>query len=421
VARHHHPKPVGTRYLSRGTLVLVALALAGGAAYLYRLVFGLEAATNLDNQWPWGIWIAVDVASGVALAAGGFTTAALADVFHKRGFHAIVRPALLTAMLGYTFVVIGLLADLGRYYNVWHPMLPSMWQGDSVLFEVGICVMIYLSVLYIEFLPIVAERFIGRVNLPGPLRLLNGVVNSWLIVCQRFLSRFISLFIVAGVVLSCLHQSSLGTLMVIAPTKVHPLWYTPALPLLFLMSAIAVGFPMVIFESILASRSFKLRPERELLSSIAVYTPVLLAVYLAVKIADLTLRDAVGYVFEGSLQSVMFLIEIGLGVVAPMVLLLSTRARNSLAGLLTASTLVIFGVVLNRINVFLIAYRPLYPEKSYFPSPFEIVVTLGLIATLVLVYRALVMIFPVIAAPPEEASREAPVAARVPEPEEATR
>ena len=421
MARHHHPKPVGTRYLSRGTLVLVALALAGGAAYLYRLVFGLEAATNLDNQWPWGIWIAVDVASGVALAAGGFTTAALADVFHKRGFHAIVRPALLTAMLGYTFVVIGLLADLGRYYNVWHPMLPSMWQGDSVLFEVGICVMIYLSVLYIEFLPIVAERFIGRVNLPGPLRLLNGVVNSWLIVCQRFLSRFISLFIVAGVVLSCLHQSSLGTLMVIAPTKVHPLWYTPALPLLFLMSAIAVGFPMVIFESILASRSFKLRPERELLSSIAVYTPVLLAVYLAVKIADLTLRDAVGYVFEGSLQSVMFLIEIGLGVVAPMVLLLSTRARNSLAGLLTASTLVIFGVVLNRINVFLIAYRPLYPEKSYFPSPFEIVVTLGLIATLVLVYRALVMIFPVIAAPPLETPREVAVTAPAPEPEGATR
>ena len=421
MARHHHPKPVGTRYLSRGTLVLVALALAGCAAYLYRLVFGLEAATNLDNQWPWGIWIAVDVASGVALAAGGFTTAALADVFHKRGFHAIVRPALLTAMLGYTFVVIGLLADLGRYYNVWHPMLPSMWQGDSVLFEVGICVMIYLSVLYIEFLPIVAERFIGRVNLPGPLRLLNGVVNSWLIVCQRFLSRFISLFIVAGVVLSCLHQSSLGTLMVIAPTKVHPLWYTPALPLLFLMSAIAVGFPMVIFESILASRSFRLRPERELLSSIAVYTPVLLAVYLAVKIADLTLRDAVGYVFEGSLQSVMFLIEIGLGVVAPMVLLLSTRARNSLAGLLTASTLVIFGVVLNRINVFLIAYRPLYPEKSYFPSPFEIVVTLGLIAALVLVYRALVMIFPVIAAPPLETPREVAVTAPASEPEGATR
>jgi len=131
----------------------MALALAGGSAYLYRLIFGLAAATNLDNQYPWGIWISIDVASGVALAAGGFTTAALADIFHKEKYHAIVRPALLTAMLGYTFAVIGLLADLGRYYNVWHPMLPSMWQGDSVLFEVGICVIIYLSVLYIESCP----------------------------------------------------------------------------------------------------------------------------------------------------------------------------------------------------------------------------------------------------------------------------
>jgi len=421
VVKHHRPKPVKTRFLSRGTLVLVALALAGGAAYLYRLVFGLAAATNLDNQYPWGIWISIDVASGVALAAGGFTTAALADIFHKEKYHAIVRPALLTAMLGYTFAVIGLLADLGRYYNVWHPMLPSMWQGDSVLFEVGICVIIYLSVLYIEFLPIVAERFMGKVHLPGPLKVLNPVVNSWLFVCNRFLGRFISLFIVAGVVLSCLHQSSLGTLMVIAPTKVHPLWYTPILPLLFLMSAIAVGFPMVIFESILASRSFKLKPERELLSGIALYTPVLLAFYLAVKIGDLTLRDAIGYVFEGSVQSVMFLIEIGLGVVAPMVILLSRRARNSVSGLFIAASLVIFGVALNRINVFLVSYTPLYPVKQYFPSPLEVLVTLGLISTLVLVYRAMVMIFPVIAAPPAEAPREVLVTAPAAEPEGATR
>jgi Ni/Fe-hydrogenase subunit HybB-like protein len=209
--------------------------------------------------------------------------------------------------------------------------------------------------------------------------------------------------------------------MVIAPTKVHPLWYTPALPALFLMSAIAVGFPMVIFESILASRSFKLRPERELLSGIAMYTPVLLAAYLAVKIADLVERDAVSYIFEGSLQSVMFLVEMGLGVVAPMVILLSKRARNSISGLFTAASLVIFGVALNRINVFLISYTPLYPEKSYFPSPFEILVTVGLISTLVLVYRALVMIFPVIAATPEEAPREVLVTAQASEPEGAIR
>jgi Ni/Fe-hydrogenase subunit HybB-like protein len=400
------PAPVKTKFFTRGTAIVAAIASVGILAYVYRLVFGLEAATNLNNQYPWGIWIAIDVASGVALAAGGFTSAALADIFHKEKYHVIVRPALLTALLGYTFVVIGLLADLGRYYNVWHPMLPSMWQGNSVLFEVGMCVMVYLTVLYIEFLPIVAERFIGRVHLPGPLSIFNRIVDSWLRVCQQYLKRFISLFIIAGVVLSCLHQSSLGTLMVIAPTKMHPLWYTPISPLLFLLSAIAVGFPMVIFESILASRSFKLSPEKKVLSSIARYTPVLLGVYLAVKIGDLTIRNAWPYVFEGSLQSLMYIIELGIGVVAPIILLSISRVRHSIWGLFTAAAMVIGGVALNRINVFLIAYKPLYAEKTYFPSVFEIAVTLGLIATLVLVYRFIVMTLPVITVPLDKKQSE---------------
>jgi Ni/Fe-hydrogenase subunit HybB-like protein len=400
------PAPVKIRFFTRGTAIVAAIASVGILAYVYRLIFGLEAATNLDNQYPWGIWIAIDVASGVALAAGGFTSAALADIFHKEEYHVIVRPALLTALLGYTFVVIGLLADLGRYYNVWHPMLPSMWQGNSVLFEVGMCVMVYLTVLYIEFLPIVAERFIGRVRLPGPLSIFNRIADSWLLVCQQYLKRFISLFIIAGVVLSCLHQSSLGTLMVIAPTKMHPLWYTPISPLLFLLSAIAVGFPMVIFESILASRSFKLAPERRVLSSIARYTPVLLGAYLAVKIGDLTLRNAWTYVFEGSIQSLMYIIELGVGVVAPIILLSMSRVRHSIWGLFTAAAMVIGGVALNRVNVFLTAYKPLYAVKTYFPSVFEIAVTLGLIATLVLVYRFIVMIFPVITVPLEEKQAE---------------
>jgi Ni/Fe-hydrogenase subunit HybB-like protein len=291
MAKHHYAAPVRAPFLSAGTKILVVIAGLGIASYVYRLLFGLASTTNLDNQYPWGIWISIDVASGVALAAGGFTTAALADIFHKERYHVIVRPALLTAMLGYTFVVIGLLADLGRYYNVWHPMLPSMWQANSVLFEVGICVMIYLTVLYIEFLPIVAERFRGRVHLPGILRVFNRLIESWLTVCDKYLSRFISLFIIAGVVLSCLHQSSLGTLMVIAPTKMHPLWYSPISPLMFLLSAIAVGFPMVIFESILSSRSFRLPPETSVLSSIARYTPIILGIYLGVKVVDLSIRE----------------------------------------------------------------------------------------------------------------------------------
>lgn len=390
------PSPNAVKFFTPGTKALFGLMLVGLAAYAYRLIAGIGAATNLDDQYPWGIWIAIDVASGVALAAGGFTTAALADIFHKEKYHVIVRPALLTAMLGYTFVVIGLMADLGRYYNVWHPMLPSMWQGNSVLFEVGMCVMIYLTVLYIEFLPVVAERFKGRVRLPGPLSIFNRIVESWLEVCERYLSRFISVFIIAGVVLSCLHQSSLGTLMLIAPSKIHPLWYTPISPLLFLMSAIAVGFPMVIFESILSSRSFRLKPELPILSSIARYTPILLGAYLAVKIADLTLRDAWPYLIEGSYRSYMFIVEITLGVVLPIILLSIPKVRRSVNGLFVSATLVILGVALNRIDVFLIAYQPLYPVKTYFPSIYEILVTAGLISALVLVYRWIVMNFPVI-------------------------
>jgi Ni/Fe-hydrogenase subunit HybB-like protein len=403
MSAHEIPLPVKARFFTTGTKVLFGIMAAGFLVYGYRLVAGLGAVTNLTDQYPWGIWIAIDVACGVALAAGGFTTAALVDIFHRDEYHSIVRPALLTAMLGYTFVVIGLLADLGRYYNVWHPMLPGMWQGNSVLFEVGMCVMIYLNVLYIEFLPIVVERFMGKVDLPWILARFNRVADFALRLADRTLGRVKSLFIIAGVVLSCLHQSSLGTLMVIAPTKMHPLWYTPISPALFLLSAIAVGFPMVIFESILASRSFKLKPEVSMLSSIARYTPILLAVYLALKLGDLTIREAWPYVTEMSFQSVMFLIEIGVGVVAPLVMLANRRLRQSVAGLFTAASMVIFGVALNRINVFLVAYRPPYASTAYFPSIFEIMVTVGLIAALVLVYRALVMTFPVISIPTEAA------------------
>ena len=239
------------------------LALGGLAVLAARLIWGLGAVTNLNDQYPWGIWIGIDVATGVALAAGGFTTAFIAHVLHHERYHVLVRPALLTAALGYTFVGLGVCVDLGRYYNIWHVMCPSMWQGNSALFEVGMCVCLYLTVLYIEFLPIVCERFIGRVNLPGvagrPQRLRRGAAaRSW----TGTLNRVMTVFIIAGVVLSCAHQSSLGTLMVIAPTKLHPLWHTTVLPLQFLLSAFAVGLSMAIFESILASRSFK-RPYRD--------------------------------------------------------------------------------------------------------------------------------------------------------------
>jgi Ni/Fe-hydrogenase subunit HybB-like protein len=388
--------PVRLRFFTPGVWVVTAIAAVGLAALLYRFIFGLGAATNLNDAWPWGIWIAIDVACGVALAAGGFTTAFIAHLVHRDVFHPLVRPALLTAMIGYTFVALGVATDLGRFWAMWHVMLPWMWQGNSVLFEVGMCVMCYLTVLYIEFLPIVCERFIGRVNLPGPLAKLNQAIDKLLRVLDRTLARVMTVFIILGVLLSCMHQSSLGTLMVISSTKLHPLWQTPILPMLFLLSAFAVGLSMVIFESMLAARSFRLKGERNVLARLAKIIPILLGIYFAAKLIDLLNRGALGLALEGSLQSNMFLLEITLGVVVPFFILMSDRWRESSRGLMTASTLVIGGVVLNRLNVFLVGYTPARDVAPYVPAWTEIAVTAGFIAIIVLIYRFVVLNFPVI-------------------------
>src|SRR3990172_2066029 len=203
------PTPIDKKFITPGVIVLLVLALSGLVSLAGRFLFGIGAVTSLNNQYPWGIWIGVDVAAGVALAAGGFTTAALGHVMHREQYHAVVRPALLTAMLGYTMVAVGVSIDIGRYYYIWHPLF--MWNGNSALFEVGICVMIYMTVLYIEFIPVVTERFIGHVRLPGVFAGLNRPVDALLRWLDRTLSATMFIFIIAGVVLSTLHQSSLGT------------------------------------------------------------------------------------------------------------------------------------------------------------------------------------------------------------------
>ena len=237
---HCQCSPTNKKLFTPGVFVLLSLMGIGLAFAIWRFLFGMGAVTNLSDSYPWGIWIAIDVESGVALAAGGFTTAALVHIFHRKRYEPVVRLALMTAMLGYTFVATGLFVDLGRYYNIWHPMLPSLWQGNSVLFEVGMCVMAYLTVLYVEFTPVVTERLKGNINLPGSLARYNQPLDRLVHFIDRTVGKVMFLFIIAGVVLSCMHQSALGTLLVIAPYKVHPLWYTPFLPMLFLMSAISV-------------------------------------------------------------------------------------------------------------------------------------------------------------------------------------
>jgi Ni/Fe-hydrogenase subunit HybB-like protein len=398
----HQPYPLKTRFWTPGVVVLAVLMAAGAAAVAARFIGGIGYVSNLSTARPWGLWIGVDVASGVALAAGGFTTAFLAHIVGRHYYEPVVRPALLTAMLGYTFVVLGLLVDIGRSWAIWKPML--FWNFNSVLFEVAMCVMFYLNVLYIEFVPVVVEQFKGRVNLPGALAGLNGLVESLLNLADRILGKLMWVFVIAGVVLSCMHQSSLGSLMLVAPTKVHPLWYTPILPLLFLTSAIAVGYPMVVFETTLATASLKLDGEMRVLGPLTRLTIYLLGIYMALKVGDMVVRGTYVYLFDFTAQTNAFLVEMLLGVIVPWLMLLSERVRRSRRALFAACTMIVGGVLLNRVNVFVVSYKPPVSESHYFPAVGEILITVGLIATLMFIYRFLVTHLPVLSAPAREVS-----------------
>jgi Ni/Fe-hydrogenase subunit HybB-like protein len=392
----HPAAPVDKRFWTPGVVVLGFLVAIGLVVVVARYIGGIGYVSNLTTARPWGLWIGVDVASGVALAAGGFTTAFLAHLLGRHYYEPVVRPALLTAMLGYTFVVLGLLVDIGRSWAIWKPMI--YWNPQSVLFEVAMCVMFYLNVLYIEFLPIVTERFKGRVHLPGALAALNQPVDGLLHLADAILSKLMWFFIIAGVVLSCMHQSSLGALMLIAPTKLHPLWYTPILPLLFLSSAIAVGYPMVVFEATLATTSLKLDAEMKILAPLTRLTIFLLGVYLALKLGDMVVRGTYVYLLDGTAQTNAFIVEMLFGVLVPWLMLLSPKVRQSRRWLFTACALIVGGVLLNRLNVFVVGYRPPVSEAHYFPSIGEILITVGLISGLMLLYRFLITYLPVLGA-----------------------
>jgi Ni/Fe-hydrogenase subunit HybB-like protein len=206
------------------------------------------------------------------------------------------------------------------------------------------------------------------------------------------------------VVLSCMHQSSLGSLMLIAPTKLHPLWYTPILPLLFLTSAIAVGYPMVVFEATLATTSMKLDSEMHVLTPLTRITIFLLGLYLALKVGDMVVRRTYVYLFDGTGQTNAFIIEVLFGVIVPWLMLLSPKLRRSRRALFTACSLIVGGVLINRINVFVVGYRPPISEANYFPAIGEILVTVGLIAALMFIYRFIVTYLPVLNKPGQEVS-----------------
>ena len=361
------PAPAG------GFKTVLMLTLVGAAAALYRFAVGLGASTNLSDNVPWGLWVAVDVLSGVALAAGGFTLAAAVYIFNLKKYKPVVRPAILTAFIGYTVVVIGLIIDIGKPLSFWHPLV--MWNVHSVMFEVVWCITLYTTVLALEFAPAFLERF----QMTGLLKVLK---------------LFTYPLVIAGIVLSFLHQSSLGGFFLLMPHKVPPLWYTPNLPYLFFISAIALGMAMVSFESIMSSRAFKRPQEMDIVQGLAKGAVITLGIYLAFKIIDLAMHGAIGAIFTSGKASFFFLLEILVGVIVPMVLYSMKSVKESVNGLLLASSCVIAGTVLNRFNVNFFAQAG--ERTSYFPSIIEVLVTVGLVSFMILLYRLAVTYLPVL-------------------------
>jgi Ni/Fe-hydrogenase subunit HybB-like protein len=387
MANNHHaaPAPVGGRLVNAVTLTCGVLIALMAAILMVRFLFGLGAVTGLNDGYPWGIWVVVDVVIGSAFACGGFSVAMLVYIFNKGEYHPLVRPALLASLFGYTLAGVGVIFDLGRWWNVWNMFWPGSINPNSVMFEVAVCISLYIVVMWIEFSPVVLEK-LGKDE------------------ARRKVGRAMFFIIALGTVLPMMHQSSLGTLLVVLGVQIYPLWQTPVLPLLYLLSAITMGYAVVLFESCLASSAERRRIEMHMLTPLAKVMLGFLAVYLVVRIGDLLVRGALGLAFVPSIEALMFWLEM-LSFIAPLVLIGAESNRRNPARLFLAGVLLMLGGALLRLNGFLIGYETNINGAggfTYFPTLAEVLVTAGMFAIEVLGYIIITRRFPVL--PREDAA-----------------
>ena len=380
-----------------GWLPIILLSLMGVAfvVAMIRYIYGIGDISNLSNAYPWGFWISFDLFTGVAISSGGFLMAGTVYILRIKEFQPLLRPSVLTAFLGYLMVAVALLVDLGHPERIWYMMIHM--NGTSVLLEIGICVMSYLTVLAIEFAPVVFEGL------------------KW----QKFahlIHKFIMPFVILGVVLSTLHQSSLGSLLLIQPTILHPLWWTPFLPVMFFTSALTIGLAMIILESSLSSRYFQRGLEVHLLEKLAKVIPYVLGVYAFFKFGELAWAGDLHYLFSSGVMSILFWAEILIGVVTPVILFSIAKVRHSANGLLSGAIILLLGMILNRFNVSWFGvkhpdplfYMPTFMDKvHYFPSLPEVAVSLGIFSAGILVFGLAAKYLPVFEH--EEHSHEAAV------------
>ena len=367
-------KPLGGKVLTRPFMFLLFVSLVAAYFIARRFIFGLGDVTGMNDGYPWGIWIAYDVVVGTAFACGGYAMALLIYVLNDRKYTPLLRPAILASLFGYSLASVSIFFDVGRYWQMYNIFLPAYGNTNSVLFEVALCIGIYTMVLWIEFTPTFLTK-LGADKL------------------QFKLNKMMFFFIALGILLPTMHQSSLGTLMIIAGSKLHPLWWTSLLPVLFLISSILLGFAAVIFESSISTLRYKVVDEKHILEKLSKLFPWIVAAYLLVRFGDVIMRGHAGLIFTGNSQSLMFMIE-NLLYLLPAIFLSIPRYRQSRRALFFCALSLMLAGALYRFNCFIIQYDP-GNGWNYFPKAGEIWITLGIIAVEIMGYLLFIKKLPV--------------------------
>ena len=370
------------RTLPAGYFILAALAALGVVMGIVRLINGLGATTNLSDSYPWELWIVYDVFF-IPFSAGAFMISAITHIYNREEYHRIARPVILAGFLGYVFVVVVLLMDLGRWHKFYNILIPWYWNLHSFMFEVSLCVTLYTGILVMEVAPAILERFNSK-RLLGMIRPLTVLIAG------------------AGIVLSSLHQSSLGSLFLLMPYKLHPLWWTPLLPLQFFTLAAISGLSMVIFVAVVSFKAFRRPLKLGLLTDIAKIVAVMLGIYLVFKVGDLLLAGEIGLMFSEGWVSVLFLEEMVIGVIVPLILFSVRRVRENASGLFWGATCVLVGLAVNRASVPLLVLRSSGGD-IYFPHWIEFAVAAGSVAAGVLLFVLAARLLPVFPEPKAEA------------------
>jgi Ni/Fe-hydrogenase subunit HybB-like protein len=394
---HVEAAPIGGRMMTPAVRVFAGVFGLGALMIVWRLAAGLGATTALNDGYPLGLWIAFDVVTGTALACGGYAVALLVYVINKGRYSPLVRPALLTSALGYTLAGIGVSLDVGRWWLLWKvPLYFWHWNFNSALLEVALCIMAYIVVLWIELSPAFFERFRNDSDHLALRRLSRAALP----VLEKA-----SVWIVAlGLLLPTMHQSSLGTLMLLANWRLHPLWNSPVVPLLFLLSCLSMGYAVVVFESAFSAVALKRPPETKMLASLAAaIVPVQLVVVL-IRAGDIVARGQAGLLVAADVRSALVWLEVAL-FAAPVVMLWSDEHRRNLGRLVRAAMVMMFAGALYRFDVYLVAFMP-GAHWSYFPSVPELLVSVGLVALEIATYIVIVKSFPILAGAPRRSTAE---------------